>query len=171
VHRHNHADMKADATIRPYAPEDAPGAADVLRQVFPHPTAISATGVEHWVAATPERARLRVWVASTETGPVAWADSQLKWSTTENGVGELFVAVEPAARGRGIGAALVGACLARARSAGLARIGLYTQPAMLAAQRLYDRLGFRRSPDRDWPVPDSDLTLLAYTLELDGSAP
>jgi ribosomal protein S18 acetylase RimI-like enzyme len=81
-----------------------------------------------------------------------------------------MLAVAPDARRRGVGEALVRACLARARSAGLSRIGLYTQPTMDSAQRLYDRLGFRRSPERDWPVPDSDLTLLSYTLELGGSA-
>jgi hypothetical protein len=42
--------------------------------------------------------------------------------------------------------------------------------AMHAAQRLYRRLGFRRSPERGWPVPDSELTLVAYVLTLDGIA-
>ena len=82
-----------------------------------------------------------------------------------------MLAVVPEARGRGVGEALVRACLDRARSAGLERVSLYTQPAMHAAQRLYRRLGFRRSPERDWPVPNSDLTLLAYVLDLDGRAP
>jgi ribosomal protein S18 acetylase RimI-like enzyme len=36
---------------------------------------------------------------------------------------------------------------------------------MTAAQRLYERLGFTRLPERDWsPVPGIDL--LVYTYEL-----
>jgi hypothetical protein len=37
---------------------------------------------------------------------------------------------------------------------------------MTSAQRLYERLGFRRDPEHDWsPVPG--LLLVGYVLELD----
>jgi hypothetical protein len=39
---------------------------------------------------------------------------------------------------------------------------------MHAAHRIYERLGFTRTPDRDWnPLPDlDDITLLTYELTL-----
>ena len=39
---------------------------------------------------------------------------------------------------------------------------LSTDPRMTAAHRLYERLGFRRLPERDWtPVPGIDLLVYA----------
>ena len=76
-----------------------------------------------------------------------------------------MLVVDPAARGRGIGELLVTTCLDLARAAGKRRMVLSTGPAMTAAHRLYERLGFRRLPERDWtPVPGIDL--MVYALEL-----
>jgi ribosomal protein S18 acetylase RimI-like enzyme len=76
-----------------------------------------------------------------------------------------MVGVSPDARGRGIGAVLVEACIARARTDGALRVRLDTRTSMAAAQRLYERLGFRRDPRHNWrPVPG--IELLAYVLEL-----
>jgi len=72
-----------------------------------------------------------------------------------------MLAVDPAARGRGVGETLVRAVLDRARAAGAARVVLCSLPQMLAAQRLYTRLGFTRLPDRDWH-PTPTMVLLAY---------
>ena len=60
----------------------------------------------------------------------------------------------PAAQGRGIGELLVTTCLDRARAAGKRRMVISTDPRMTAAHRLYERLGFRRLPERDW-TPDA----------------
>jgi ribosomal protein S18 acetylase RimI-like enzyme len=69
-----------------------------------------------------------------------------------------MLAVAGAARQRGVGETLVRACLDRARAAGCACLRLSTQPDMLAARRLYDRLGFRRTPEHDWsPLPGVEL--------------
>lgn len=64
-----------------------------------------------------------------------------------------FLAVDPGARGRGIGRDLVGACLEEARAAGCRRVGIFTMEFMTAAQHLYPRLGFRRRPDLDVRFP------------------
>ncbi|MET8507921.1 GNAT family N-acetyltransferase [Streptomyces sp. NPDC004787] len=79
-----------------------------------------------------------------------------------------MLAVAHAARGRGVGEALVRACVERARALdGIHRLVLSTQPTMGTAHRVYGRLGFVRAPERDWkPLPDLDFTLLAYVLEL-----
>jgi ribosomal protein S18 acetylase RimI-like enzyme len=80
-----------------------------------------------------------------------------------------MLAVARAGRGRGAGEALVRACVERARrTEDCVRVVLSTQRGMLAAHRLYERLGFTRCPERDWkPLPElSDITLLAYELTL-----
>lgn len=64
-----------------------------------------------------------------------------------------MLAVSPVARGRGIGDALMRSCIDQART------------SMGSAQRLYDRLGFRRDPDHDWS-PAPGIALLAYVLDL-----
>ncbi|MEU2782647.1 MULTISPECIES: GNAT family N-acetyltransferase [Streptomyces] len=80
-----------------------------------------------------------------------------------------MLAVDRAARGRGAGEALVRACLDRARATeGCVRVILSSQSAMHSAHRLYERLGFVRTPERDWnPLPElTDLTLITYELTL-----
>jgi GNAT superfamily N-acetyltransferase len=76
-----------------------------------------------------------------------------------------MLVVDPTVRKRGIGAALVGACVERARAQARRVMRLSTDQKMTDAHRLYERLGFVRTPDRDWyPVPG--ITLLAYALTL-----
>ncbi|BCL27807.1 N-acetyltransferase [Streptomyces aurantiacus] len=80
-----------------------------------------------------------------------------------------MLAVAKEARGRGVGASLVCACVDRARATdGCAGLVLSTQRTMHSAHRIYERLGFSRDPARDWnPVPDlDDIMLLTYTLTL-----
>jgi ribosomal protein S18 acetylase RimI-like enzyme len=75
------------------------------------------------------------------------------------------LAVAPGAQGRGVGRALLGAAVERARALGCRHLVLSTQPAMHAAHRLYRAAGFERLPERDWtPVPGVDL--LAFGLRL-----
>ncbi|MFF4491960.1 GNAT family N-acetyltransferase [Streptomyces sp. NPDC001544] len=79
------------------------------------------------------------------------------------------LAVDHGARGQGVGEALVRACVDRARATeGCASLVLSTQRSMHTAHRLYERLGFVRTPERDWnPVPHlDDVTLLTYQLTL-----
>ena len=81
----------------------------------------------------------------------------------EAGIRTLAVAVE--AQGRGVGTALVQACIKRAVGSGAERVCLQTTDGMAAAQRIYRRAGFRRLPERDeWLRPD--LLLLAYVRDL-----
>jgi ribosomal protein S18 acetylase RimI-like enzyme len=76
-----------------------------------------------------------------------------------------MLAVDPAAQGRGAGAALVRACIDETRAAGRARLVLSSATDMTGAHRLYERLGFARAPARDWrPAPH--VQLLAYELSL-----
>jgi GNAT superfamily N-acetyltransferase len=75
-----------------------------------------------------------------------------------------FLAVDPAARGRGIGRTLLEACLERARAAGKRRMALHTTEWMATARGMYERAGFRREPEGDLGVPG--VAILAYAAEL-----
>ncbi|MEU7279676.1 GNAT family N-acetyltransferase [Streptomyces sp. NPDC045431] len=84
-----------------------------------------------------------------------------------NGEAEIrMLAVACEDRRRGAGEALVRACVERARAAdGCRRVVLSSQQAMRTAHRVYERLGFVRTPERDWtPVPG--VTLRTYALDL-----
>jgi ribosomal protein S18 acetylase RimI-like enzyme len=72
-----------------------------------------------------------------------------------------LLAVAPASRGRRYGRLLTQACLDRARDLSIPNIFLFTGTFMAAARQLYEKLGFKRSPefDRD-PGP------IAYRLDL-----
>ena len=72
-----------------------------------------------------------------------------------DGEGEFrMLAVDPAARGRGVARALVRRCLSRSGDLGLHALVLCSMPAMRAAHRLYESLGFRRDESLDWDVDD-----------------
>jgi ribosomal protein S18 acetylase RimI-like enzyme len=76
-----------------------------------------------------------------------------------------MLGVAPEARRRGVADALVGTCLERSRELGYTAVVLSSLPEQQAAQRIYARLGFRRTPDLDWsPMPGVDL--LAFRLDL-----
>jgi GNAT superfamily N-acetyltransferase len=76
-----------------------------------------------------------------------------------------MLVTDPRARGAGVGTALVEAAVATARTDGCLVVRLSTKATMTAAHRIYERLGFTRTPARDWsPLPD--LMLLTYELPL-----
>lgn len=100
-------------------------------------------------------------------GAVAFAACGEEYAEiAEAGEGEFrMLAVRPGSRGRGTGEALVRACAERALERGLSRLVLSSHKRMRTAHRLYERLGFVRTPERDWmPVPG--LTLITFALEL-----
>lgn len=76
-----------------------------------------------------------------------------------------MLAVSGDAQGRGVGRALVEACIVRARSDGRDAIGIVTRPFMHAAHHLYETLGFVRHPEADWQFAPGEW-LLGYRLVL-----
>ncbi len=76
-----------------------------------------------------------------------------------------MLVTDPAARGRGVGATLVEACLEAARAASCVVVRLSSAPTMTAAHRIYERRGFTRTPERDWS-PEPGLELRTYVLPL-----
>jgi GNAT superfamily N-acetyltransferase len=81
-------------------------------------------------------------MASYGSGGTAW--------TRVDTAGIRLLAVAPAARGRGVGTALTRHCIERARALGRVALVLHTTRAMQTAWRMYEQLGFRRSPDLDF---------------------
>jgi GNAT superfamily N-acetyltransferase len=77
------------------------------------------------------------------------------------------LAVSPQARERGVGAALMEACIARARADGAPALWLYTTDLMRSAIALYERLGFVR--DAEMP-PRHGQPCWSYRLDLGPSA-
>jgi len=73
-----------------------------------------------------------------------------------------MLAVDPAAHGRGVGMALLRRVLDESRRRGKEGVVCSSQSEMRAAHRLYERLGFRRVPERDWsPAPGVELRAFA----------
>ncbi len=102
-------------------------------------------------ASVPGRAELAEIVASAATelllarsGGTIVGMLTLVWFRTPTGVHALVedVVVDAAARGAGVGEALVRAALARARERGATAVDLTSRPQREAANRLYQRLGF-----------------------------
>ena len=77
-------------------------------------------------------------------------------------------AVASAARGRGIGRALLEAVLERARADGRRGVAIFTRPRMVGAQRLYESAGFRRAPEDDETFAKGEW-LIAYRIRFDGA--
>ena len=101
--------------------------------------AVAERAREHevWVAADADTGELLGTVTTPRAGgrlsPVARDDDELDFR---------FLGVSAAARGRGVGETLVRHVISLAASRGIRRVVLNTGPEMLAAQRLYERLGF-----------------------------
>jgi ribosomal protein S18 acetylase RimI-like enzyme len=115
-----------------------------------------------------------VLVAVADDGGLAGTVTLRTWPDTEpvvTGPGEAEVramAVQPQARGLGVGRALLAAVIERAISQDVRHLVLCSQPQMEAAHHLYEQAGFVRLAERDWsPLPG--ITLLAYGLVLPAS--
>jgi ribosomal protein S18 acetylase RimI-like enzyme len=76
-----------------------------------------------------------------------------------------MLSVAPEHQRRGVGRDLTVACIDRARVEGKRAIVLHADETMDASKRLYQTLGFRRDPSRDYR-PDAATLLICYVLEL-----
>ena len=82
-----------------------------------------------------------------------------------------LLAVAPAARGLGVGAALVNECMRRARQAGVPAITLHTTDMMQPAMRMYERMGYVRALELDFsPAPEFVIKGYRYMFPATGLA-
>jgi GNAT superfamily N-acetyltransferase len=76
-----------------------------------------------------------------------------------------LLAVDPSARGAGVGRRLTVACIERAREQGAPAVGLHTTAPMSVARAMYERMGFERAPRYDFR-PGPTVLVEAYRLLL-----
>jgi GNAT superfamily N-acetyltransferase len=115
-------------------------------------------------AAGPDPSRERAWIAEVDgerAGGVFCVDA----GEDDTAVLRLLL-IDPAARGLGLGGALVDTCLAFARKAGYRRVRLWTNDPLVAARHIYLARGFQlidSAPHRGFGV---DVIGQTYALDL-----
>lgn len=141
-------DTKTGVRIRRAVAADAPAVASVLYESFAEYEASYTTEAFALTVSNPERIleRMRegpVWVALEGERVVGTVGAVAKGES-------LYVrgmAVSPSARGSRIGSMLMECVEEFAAERGFKRMSLSTTPFLDRAIRLYERLGFRRSPE------------------------
>ncbi|MEV8434802.1 GNAT family N-acetyltransferase [Streptomyces sp. HUAS 31] len=167
-----------DIAIRPAEPDEFDALGEITARAYLHDGLLDFGESDEYLGELRDVAKR----AAAAEVLVAVADGRLLGGVTfvpsggpmadiaRSGEAEIrMLAVDRAGRGRGAGEALVRACVDRARATeGCVRIVLSTQRTMHGAHRIYERLGFVRTPERDWnPIPQLvDITLLTYELTL-----
>lgn len=158
--------------VRPAHTDELPEIGELTVQAYAVDAFVDpAEDYAHQLRDAATRAReAEVYVAVVDdrvAGTVTFCPQGSPWCEVARGdEGEFrMLAVSPDVRRRGVAASLVGVCMERARELGYAALVLSSLPVQQPAHRLYERLGFRRVPDRDWsPVPGVDL--IVFRLDL-----
>ncbi len=103
-------------------------------------------------------------------GTVTWCPPSSPWrelATRPDQAEFRMLSVAAAGRRRGVGRALVNACLNRARAQGMREVLISSLPQMTAAHALYREFGFVRAPELDHsPKPHVHLRALRLNLPL-----
>jgi len=89
-----------------------------------------------------------------------------KATSEKNAAGFRLLAVDPIARGLGIGKLLTNECIDRSRTKKLSQLIIHTTMAMQTAWKMYENMGFKRSPDLDFM--QGDLAVFGFRLSLQG---
>jgi ribosomal protein S18 acetylase RimI-like enzyme len=141
---------------------------DLLRR----PDGLIDAEYEARLADADRRARVAVLMVAVDDGKllgtVTWCPptSPLRELAKRRDQAEFrMLSVAPAGRRRGVGRALVEACLDRARLEGMREVVLSSLPQMTAAHALYREFGFVRAPELDHS-PKPHVHLWAFRLSL-----
>jgi DNA-binding MarR family transcriptional regulator/GNAT superfamily N-acetyltransferase len=114
-----------------------------------------------------DAAREQAWIADIDGAIVG---SIFLVATPDPAVAKLrLLYVEPSARGKGIGRALVDACIERARAIGYRTLELWTNSVLVSARRLYEAAGFRLKQEEPHHSFGKSLVGQVWTLDLDPS--
>jgi GNAT superfamily N-acetyltransferase len=122
-------------------------------------------------AAGRDPAREAAWIAEVggrRAGCVFCVVGDEETATLETAKLRILL-VDPAARGHGLGRALVGTCVDFARRAGYARMRLWTQDDLIEARRVYLAHGFVLTGEE--PHHSFGHDLVGQTYEADFTAP
>jgi putative acetyltransferase len=137
----------SEAVLRPIEPGDAPAVAAIIRQVMTEHGASGAGFAIHdaevdAMYAFYQAPRAAYWVV-VDRGVVVGGGGIAPLEGGPDDTCELKkMYFLPAARGRGIGRALIAVALAAARERGFRRCYLETLASMQAARALYEKIGF-----------------------------
>ncbi|PJJ53072.1 GNAT family N-acetyltransferase [Hymenobacter chitinivorans] len=142
--------------IRLATPADVPAILNLVRRVVP---LMQASGNQQWSADYPNEAvfqddiaRQQLWVAESDAQIVGVAAltqdqdeeyAQADWDPTETAIVTHRLAVDPAAQGQGVAAALLAQAEELARARGLKSLRVDTNSENTATQRLFPKLGYR----------------------------
>ncbi|MDF2443912.1 MAG: hypothetical protein JWR01_2115 [Subtercola sp.] len=168
-------DDTAGIRIRMIRPSEFDRVAELVHDANTHDFALDDEYRESLRQVAPRAREHEVWVAEDlASGSIlgSVATPRPGHHISELGrPGELdfrMLAVDVAARGRGVGELLTRHVIELARQRGLVRVVLNTGPQMLAAHRLYRRLGFELLPERFVEITDiaEPFTLLTFGLDL-----
>ena len=163
----------AGITIRDARPEEWAEVGEVVAAAYELAGLVSDDGYLDHIREVEDRATAaRVLVAVDAEGRVLGSVTYVdgpdnKYAETERPgeAGIRMLGVRADATGRGIGQALIWACIALARAEGRDRLVLVTTGVFKDAARLYLRNGFRRARERDFS-PEPAITLRGYELDL-----
>jgi len=161
-------------TFRRAVPEDFPEVRRITRDAYvraghfaaDHPYISVLEDVEH------RAEHAQVWVAEAAGKVVAavtltFAGQPYSEVARDGELEFRMLAVDPAHQGGGLGRTVVREIVAHARQLpGTEAISITSATFMERAHGLYESLGFRRAPERDWYVPGEDVLLWAFRLEL-----
>ena len=159
--------------VSPARPDEYTALGDVVVAAYRSVGAILGEGYVDIVADVAGRAAdpgVVVLAARLDGAPVGCATVVLDSPAMAEGHGPesavlRMVGVAPHAQGHGAGRALLTAAIAIAREHHRPFLDLHTQPVMLAAQQLYTRSGFVRTPSADREIPGGP-RLLGYRMTL-----
>jgi GNAT superfamily N-acetyltransferase len=160
-------------TFRPAAPADYDDVRRVTRDAYlsaghfaaDHPYMGVLEDVEH------RAEHAEVWVAEKSDAVVAavtltFAGQPYSEIAKDGELEFRMLAVDPAIQGGGVGRAVVRRVIEHARSLPeIGAISITSATFMERAHALYESLGFRRAPERDWYVPGEDVLLWVFRLE------
>ncbi|TLM86014.1 GNAT family N-acetyltransferase [Pseudarthrobacter sp. NamE5] len=163
-------------TFRRAVPGDFPEVRRITRDAYlraghftdNHPYMSVLEDVEHRVE------HAEVWVAQTAGKVVAavtltFAGQPYSEIAQDGELEFRMLAVDPAQQGGGVGRAVVRKIVEHARQVpGIEAISITSATFMERAHALYESLGFRRAPERDWYVPGENVLLWVFRLELRG---
>jgi GNAT superfamily N-acetyltransferase len=114
-------------------------------------------------AQSHDPARERAWIAELDGERAGCVLCVAKSET----VAQLrILLVEPAARGRGIGARLVQECVDFARGAGYERMVLWTNHPLVSARRIYEAAGFELEAEEPVHLFGQDLVSQTWSRAL-----
>jgi ribosomal protein S18 acetylase RimI-like enzyme len=116
---------------------------------FMAPEADAASGYAWFLGSQLRRADVVIFVAEIDGALVGYVYAGIEprnWKELRDEAGFIHdVVVDQAARGAGIAAALLESAVTWLREAGAPRVVLWTADKNSGAQRLFERLGFRRT--------------------------